>query len=142
MMIPNDRGPLSSRRARFPFGLVTVSRAESDSTWCALRGATAKTMADSGTERALPSEDMPRLGPTWSRGGGMFKPPKRPQGDTDGVRPCGIAGDNTLRSFAQDHIQVLHAERGCFMKMFSCMFELQQGSLVRLQTLLLRGSRS
>lgn len=42
-------------------------------------------MADSGTERALP-EDMPRLGPTWSRGGGMFKPPKRPQGDHEGVR--------------------------------------------------------
>lgn len=45
-------------------------------------------MADSGTERSSPAEDMPRLGPTWSRGGGMFKPPKRPQGDpaTDGVR--------------------------------------------------------
>lgn len=37
-------------------------------------------MADPGTERSLPAEDMPRLGPTWSRGGGMFKPPKRPEG--------------------------------------------------------------
>jgi len=39
-------------------------------------------MADSGT---MPSEDMPRLGPTWSRGGGMFKPPKRPEGHNEGV---------------------------------------------------------
>lgn len=42
-------------------------------------------MADSGTG-TMPSEDMPRLGPTWSRGGGMFKPPKRPEGHPDGVR--------------------------------------------------------
>ncbi|CAB1116532.1 unnamed protein product [Ectocarpus sp. CCAP 1310/34] len=42
-------------------------------------------MADSGTERAMAPEDMPRLGPTWSRGGGMFKPPKRPEGHLEGV---------------------------------------------------------
>ncbi|CAM9635608.1 unnamed protein product, partial [Ectocarpus sp. 8 AP-2014] len=46
-------------------------------------------MADSGTERAMAPEDMPRLGPTWSRGGGMFKPPKRPEGHVEGEEGVG-----------------------------------------------------
>lgn len=87
---------VSSRVARFPNMNAHVFLSVQNTGWfaaaaaaiaIAAAGATVTTMADPGTERSLPQEDMPRLGPTWSRGGGMFKPPKRPQGDSavDGV---------------------------------------------------------